>query len=288
MNTFSTTQLLKCAMLMGSLIIPAVTWAADHLLSVNGATITQPAIVPHSGMLAQPMILSDFDDNATLILGESQSLSVVSTPVKICARGTKDNLEWLDQGDSVVGVTGMLTGTSDSDRYQLTLTMDGISDTYAASNGSCTDSGAKTYTYIAGAVMDKEFIGGGSVINNLAGSREDKHNGGNKDKQSDNNKDKRGDGREDRHNGDNKDKQNDSNKDKRSDGREDKHNGGNKDKLSGAIGSSVTVPGITAYNFWNATNGIPEPGTMFLFLIGLLGFGWLSMTRKRQTQGASA
>ncbi|WP_239255721.1 PEP-CTERM sorting domain-containing protein, partial [Candidatus Nitrotoga sp. M5] len=76
---------------------------------------------------------------------------------------------------------------------------------------------------------------------------------------------------------------------KHSDGRDDKHDGGKKDKQGGGIGSSVIlpVPGITSYNFWNATNGIPEPGTMFLFLSGLLGLGWLSMTRKRQTQGAS-
>ncbi|WP_239253421.1 hypothetical protein, partial [Candidatus Nitrotoga sp. M5] len=199
MNTFSTTHLLKCAMLMGALVIPAASWAADHLLSVNGATVIQPAIVPHSGVLTQPMILSDFDNNPTLALGESESLRVVNTPVKICARGTNNKLEWLDQGDSVVGATGVLTGTSASDRYQLTLTMDGISDTYASSNGSCTVSGAKTFAYIAGAAMVKESIGGGAVINSQTDGRDDKHDGGKKDKHSDGRDDKHDSGKKDKH-----------------------------------------------------------------------------------------
>ena len=113
MNTFSTTQVLKCAMLMGSLIIPAVSWADDHLLSVNGTAVTTPAIVPHTGTLSQPLTLTSFDGVTPLTLGVSQSLTVVSAPVKMCKPGTKNQLEWLDQGNTVVGVTGVLTsGTS--------------------------------------------------------------------------------------------------------------------------------------------------------------------------------
>ncbi|WP_239237485.1 hypothetical protein, partial [Candidatus Nitrotoga sp. BS] len=205
MNTFSATQLLKCAMLMGSLVIPAVSWATDHLLSVNGATVTQPAIVPHSGALTQPMVLSNFDGNATLTLGATQPLFVVSAPVKICALGTKNQLEWLDQGNSVVGVTGVLAGTSSLFLYQLTLTMANISDTYAASNGPCTVSGAKTYTYTAQAEMDKQSIGGGLLINSHAGDNKDKNSRDDNDKNSRDSKDKNSRDSKDKNSGDNKD-----------------------------------------------------------------------------------
>ncbi len=278
MNTFSTTQLLKCALLMGSLIMPAVSWADDHLLSVNGATVTQPATVPHDGTLTQPLILSNFDGNATLTLGQSQTLTVVSAPVKMCKPGTKGQLEWLDQGNTVVGVTGLLTGTANTALYQLTLTMSGISDTYAGSSGSCTVYGAKTYTYTAGAVMDKQADTVGGVIIPHSGDSKDTHSGDSKDTHSGDSKDTHSGDSKDTHSGDSKDT----------------HSGDSKDTHSGdskhvsAIGSFAIVPGISSYNFWNATHGVPEPSTMFLFLIGLLGLVWLNMTRKRQMHGVSA
>ena len=217
MNIFSTTQLLKSAMLMGFLIMPAISWADDHLLSVNGTAVTMPATVPHTGVLTQPLTLTSFDGVTPLILGQSQLLTVVSAPVKMCKPGTKNQLEWLDQGTTVVGVTGILTsGTSStvpSNGYRLMLTMTGISNTYAASNGPCpNNSGQKTYTYTAGAVIEKQTGNSGNFTNKLS----------------------------------------------------------------------------STYNLWNATHGVPEPGTIFLFLIGLLGLGWLNMTRKRQMHGVSA
>lgn len=230
MNTFTTTQLLKCAILAGSLIMPAVSWADDHLLSVNGATVTQPAVVTHAGTLNLPLVLSNFDGNATLTIGQSQTLTVVSAPVKMCKPGTKNQLEWLDQGNTVVGVTGVLTsGTSPSgqdDDYRLTLTMTGISDTYGSANGACSVSGQKTYTYTAGALIEKQ-----NCVRTQPGQ-------------------------------------------------------GNCNAQNGII-SYVTIL-TTTYNFWNATNSIPEPGTIFLLLIGLLGLSWMNMTRKRQMHGASA
>ncbi len=214
MNTFTTTQLLKCAILAGSLIMPAVSWADDHLLSVNGATVTQPAIVTHAGTITQPLVLNLDSPPVTVTLGQSQTLTVVSAPVKMCKPGTNKQLEWLDQGNTVVGVTGVLTGgtSNPNDNYRLTLTMTGISDTYGSANGSCTESGKKTYTYTGGAVIAEEAGNSGNFI----------------------------------------------------------------DKLN------------STYNFWNATSSIPEPGTIFLLLIGLLGLGWMHMTRNRQMHGASA
>jgi hypothetical protein len=95
-------------------------------------------------------------------LGTSQTVTVVSALVKMCKPGTKNQLEWLDQGNTVVGVTtgttpltSGTTSTVPNNGYRLTLTMTGISNTYATSNGSCTVSGQKTFTYTAGAVLEQ-------------------------------------------------------------------------------------------------------------------------------------
>lgn len=218
MNKFSIAGMFKGVMMASvlALISPSTSWATDHLLSVNGATVTQPAIVTHAGTLTQPLVLSNFDGNTTLTLGQSQTLTVVSAPVKMCKPGTGNPLEWLDQGTTVVGVTGVLTsGTSSTvptDGYRLTLSMTGIIDTYGSSNGACTTVGQKTYTYTAGAVIDKQTGGSGNFTNKLT----------------------------------------------------------------------------STYNFWNATNGVPEPGTIFLMLMGLLGLGWMITKRMRTLRGASA
>jgi len=219
MKTFSITTMFKglVASSLLALISPSTSWATDHLLSVNGVTVTQPAVVTHAGTLTQPLVLSNFDGNTTLTFGAgTQTLTVVSAPVKMCKPGTGNQLEWLDQGTTVVGVTGVLTsGTSSTvpnNGYRLTLSMTGISNTYGSSNGACTTLGQKTYAYTAGAVIDKQTGGSGNFTNVLT----------------------------------------------------------------------------STYNFWNATNGVPEPGTIFLMLMGLLGLGWMSTKRMRTQRGASA
>ncbi len=53
-------------------------------------------------------------------------------------------------------------------------------------------------------------------------------------------------------------------------------------------GAVIVLP-TTPYNFWNAVaNLVPEPGTIFLLLIGMMGLGWMSMKRKNRTQRVSA
>lgn len=218
MKKFSIAGMFKGLMAASVLagVAPSAAWATDHLLSVNGATVTQPAVVNHSGAVTTPLILSNFDTPpATVTLGQSQSLTVVSAPVKMCKPGTNDQLEWLDQGNTVVGVTGVLTGTSSGNpqrEYRLTLSMTGISDIYSSSNGPCTVSGQKTYTYTAGALIERRS--------------------------------------------------------------------GSSDNYDLVLNST--------YNFWNATNGVPEPGTVALMLLGLLGMGWMSMKRMRAVRGVSA
>jgi len=154
MNTVSIMRLLKRVMFAVVLILPAVSWADDHLLDINGATVTQQAIVPHTGTLSRTLILAaGFNGEAApLEFGLGQSLTVHTALVKMCAPGTNAQLEWLDQGSTVVGVTGALTSTTPA-TYTLTLGMTGISDTYATSNGTCAPAGAKTYTYTSSAVI---------------------------------------------------------------------------------------------------------------------------------------
>lgn len=219
MNKFSIAGTFKVVMAASvlTLLAPGAAWATDHLLSVNGATVTQPAVVNHSGTVTAPLILSNFDGNPTLTLGGgTQTLTVVSAPVKMCKLGTNNQLEWLDQGNTVVGVTGTLTsGTSSTvpqNGYRLTLTMTNINDSYSSSNGLCQTSGQKTYTYTAGALIEQRA--------------------------------------------------------------------GNSNNFNTELNST--------YNFWNATNGVPEPGTVALMLIGLLGMGWMSMKRMRAVRGVSA
>jgi hypothetical protein len=174
MNKFSMAGMCKGLMMASllALIAPNTSWADDHLLSVNGATVITPATITHAGAVTQPMILASFDGNPTLALGQSQTLTVVSALVKLCKPGTRNELEWLDQGNTVVGVTGTLTsGTSSTvptDGYRLTLTMTGITDTYGSSSGPCTVSGQKTFAYTAGAVIAKQTGSSGNFTTVLS------------------------------------------------------------------------------------------------------------------------
>ena len=86
--------------------------------------------------------------------------------MKLCKPGTKGNLEWLDQGNTVIGVTGNATSASNCNApngaYALTLTF-AFTTTYANSNGACSVSGQKTYTSTPGAVIDQKQ-GGNSIM----------------------------------------------------------------------------------------------------------------------------
>lgn len=155
MNTVSIMHLLKRVVFAVVLVLPAVSWADDHLLDINGATVTQQAIVPHTGALSRTLILAaGFNGEAApLEFGSGQSLTVHTIAlVKMCAPGTGGNLEWLDQGPTVVGVTGTLTSTTPA-TYTLTLGMGPVTDSYSTSNGTCSTAGAKTYTYTSSAVI---------------------------------------------------------------------------------------------------------------------------------------
>jgi len=225
MNNFTILRLLKCVMLVGALVLPAVSWADEHLLDVNGATATasQAAVVTYTGThpsagtftatLRLPLILNPFGAEPALTFGTVGSpLTVYTELVKMCAPGTGGALEWQDQGSNVAGVSGTLTASNATGTYTLVLTRTPLADTYSTSIGSCvgTTPGTTTYTYTSSAVITK----------------------------------------------------------------------------TPAVGAPSTILSNT-YNFWNIDNLVPEPGTLFLMLIGMLGLGWMSMKRKNQVQRAT-
>jgi len=176
-------RLLKRVMLAVALILPAVSWADEHLLDVNGATATasQTAVVTYTGAPPSPgtftatlrrtLILNPFGAEPALTFGTVGSpLTVYTELVKMCAPGTGGALEWQDQGNNVVGVSGTLTASSATATYTLVLTRTPGTNTYATSNGSCvgTTPGTTTFPYTSSAVITKTVTAGGAVSNVLS------------------------------------------------------------------------------------------------------------------------
>lgn len=200
-----------------ALLLPGVAHATDHMLSLVAGTsgnfswsTTTPVTMTHAGGVSSPLVISITEsqgNNTTttqVTLGSGQTLSTTTINVKMCAIGTGGQLEWLDQGPTVVGVTGALTSADGN--YHLTLTMDPNPPSPTAVSGSCSPQGAKNYTYTSG---------GTAAL-------------------------RRG-------------------------------NSNNFDSLFTSI-----------YKFWNATNAVPEPGTIALMLSALFGLGWISRRRARR------
>lgn len=154
-----------------ALAASGTAWADDHLLGINGATVLQQAIISDAGAVTLPLTLGAFDGNPTLQFGQSQTLTMVRAFVKLCKPGTRGQLEWLNEGNAIVGVTGVLTsGTSSTvpqNGYRLTLGMTNIVNTFGSSNGPCSPLGAKTFTYTGTAVIDKRAGVSDNFINKL-------------------------------------------------------------------------------------------------------------------------
>jgi hypothetical protein len=146
-------------------------WADDHVLGINGATVLQQATITDAGAVTLPLTLGAFDGNPTLQLGRSQTVTVVRAFMKLCKPGTRGQLEWLNEGNAVVGVTGTLTsGTTSTvpqNGYRLTFGMTNIVDTFNSSNGPCTVLGQKTFTFTGTAVIDKRDGSTTTFINKL-------------------------------------------------------------------------------------------------------------------------
>jgi hypothetical protein len=163
--------------------------ADDRLLSVNGVTLIQPARLTSGGVIpnTNPLIITGFDvvtapRQARFGLGQG-SLTMIRAKVKMCKPGTGGRLEWLDQGLTVVAVTGTLTSASipasppnpaiPTGTYRLVFTNTDVVDTYAASTGPCALVPGKekytiTYTSTRGAALEKKTTVGGVVTwNNI-------------------------------------------------------------------------------------------------------------------------
>jgi hypothetical protein len=182
MNKFSIAGMFKGLAMAGllALITPSPSWADDHMLSVNSSgTVTvsaqTPAVITDAGAVTTPLTFTFTDppppaNTTTVTLGASQTVTVVSTPVKMCKPGTRNQLEWLDQGNQVIGVNGTLTsGTTSAvpaNGYRLTLTFT-FNSTYASSNGPCTVSGQQSYTSTKVAVLDKRQGSSAIFVNEL-------------------------------------------------------------------------------------------------------------------------
>ncbi len=153
MNTrLLSVALRRVVVVLMTLLMPAWAWASDHLLSLNGITVAQNAVVSHTGAVTTPLIVSNLDSVASVTFDDNvlSPLTVVSIPVKMCKPGTKGQLEWLDQGVTVVGVDGSLTSDVVNNQnnfvYRLDLATTVTVDNYSSLSGSCSTAGAVSYT----------------------------------------------------------------------------------------------------------------------------------------------
>ena len=225
MNNSTVMRLLKCIVLAGALILPAVSWADDHLLSINGMANGIPtAVITDAGAVKTPLTLAAAGfplENADLVFTSATPLTVKTALVQICAIGTGGLPEWLDQGNSVVSVKGTLTATGPTTGNLYTLTLDDsvFTDLYPSAV-ACTSGNqrATTYTYTPTT----------GIVNTTANT-----------------------------------------------------------VVLAAATAPAAPPASGTYNFWNTSATVPEPGTLFLLLIGMLGLGWMSMKRKNQVQRAN-
>lgn len=90
------------------------------------------------------------------------NINVISSPSKICNKGTKGKLEWLDAGSNVHGLSAVLTDTIGTDTYTLNLNYatqaggDGISN-------PCSPQGSETLQYLRNYSLTKNGRSGGTV-----------------------------------------------------------------------------------------------------------------------------
>lgn len=158
-----------------ALSAPGLGWAADHLLtltSINSqvCTVTQTSAAVVNGSTGvvsntAPLVLSglqgtgngcgggNLNNNVNLI----GALTLVRANVKRCKPGTKNQLEWLDQGSTIIGVSGTLTGQVGTGRnivtYQVVLSTG--TPTIQNVSGSCSSLGQDNYTVTRSATIKK-------------------------------------------------------------------------------------------------------------------------------------
>lgn len=160
--------------------VPGISLASDHILIVKtapapgGSVTTTNGVVTSAGSVTTPITIAVTGVNSgnAVTYGAGQTLVVQTLPkVKMCKPGTGGNLEWLDQGLSVIGATGTLNSATPTNNqnnfiHRLVLSQTGLTDNYSSSNGSCSAVGSLSYSVTRTAVIESR--NGNSVNFNLA------------------------------------------------------------------------------------------------------------------------
>lgn len=147
-----------------ALVVPSLGWAADHILSLTsinttvctapGVTQNQAAVVNGtSGAVTTPLVLSGLQGTDCTALNNgvsfsSGTLTFETANTKLCKPGTKGNLEWLDEGPTIVGVNGTLSATVGTVTYQVVIPV-GTPNVQGVS-GTCSQLGQSNYTVSRG------------------------------------------------------------------------------------------------------------------------------------------
>lgn len=158
-----------------ALTIPGLAGASDHILSLAGistSVCTSPGVSQNqaavvngtSGQVSTtPLILSGLQGNSANCnsnninnnVSFTGTLTLEKATVKRCKPGTKNQLEWLDQGLTIVGVNGTLNasvGTGGSGvTYQVVIPVGTI--TVQNVSGTCTQLNQDNYTITRNAVQ---------------------------------------------------------------------------------------------------------------------------------------
>lgn len=155
MNTHTTNLSFKGFSAILALMASGAGWAGDHILIVTGgAAVTNTSgVVTSAGSVSTPITITvpGVNSGNAVTYGTGQTLTLQTLPVKMCKPGTNGNLEWLDQGTSIIGATGTLnsatpTNIQGSFINRLVLSQSNLIDNYAASNGVCTSAGSLSYS----------------------------------------------------------------------------------------------------------------------------------------------
>jgi hypothetical protein len=153
-----------------ALTAPNLGWATDHFLYLTNiqsqvCTVTQSSqgvVSGTTGSVTTALVLGGLQAKASTgidctNLNNNVSFTgtltlerkpVGSPPIKRCKPGTNGQLEWLDQGDPILGMFGNLGATVGSGVNQVTYRVAIPGGTYTIQNvsGSCTTSGQDNYT----------------------------------------------------------------------------------------------------------------------------------------------
>jgi hypothetical protein len=138
-----------------ALALPGLASANSYYFTIDGQTGT-PGIVSDAGILTQSLVLDPYDGPrvATFVQPAGTTLTLRKANVKMCKPGRVINkqtgerqLEWLDQGMTIISLTGTLSGTAPEGNrtYSLQLGESDFKDNYSSSTGDCSTPNAYSY-----------------------------------------------------------------------------------------------------------------------------------------------